>query len=148
MNTQIVQEYRKLRKPAWYKTSCHQLRASTALEMARYKINVQTAWDTANNVRLRIEPDYDADLDDLLGETYDHKANPDINPAKLDRERQEEIDRINRLGVYGIIGEYRCPRCHQWKVADSVWGFVGDDWKESGYDLDVMHETLVTAGLL
>ena len=98
-------------------------------------------------VRIRIEPDDSADLDNLLGDCFDPDVNSDIQPHVLARQRQEEIDRINRDGVYGIIGEYKCPCCGNWQQVDSCWGFIGDDWKDSGYDLDIKQAALDKAGL-
>jgi hypothetical protein len=98
---------------------------------------------TFRDVRLRIVPDECVDLDDLLGDTYSHKANPDIPESRLERERKREIERINRDGVCGVIGEYFDGE--QWEQADSCWGFIGDDWKESGYDKDIMASTIKAA---
>ncbi len=93
-------------------------------------------------VRLRVMPDECCELDNILGDSYDPKVNPDIPAERLERERQAEIDRINRDGVWGVIGEYRVSADEEWEQADSCWGFVGDDWKNSGYDIDIMQTTL------
>jgi hypothetical protein len=91
-------------------------------------------------------------LDDLLGDCYNPKVNPDINPTKLERERQWAIDRIERDGVWGVVGEYKadvCPTCGrggEWVHGGSCWGFVGDDWKDDA-DVGIMEETLEAAGL-
>jgi len=109
---------------------------------------VPSTWEeaeVAGVVRFRVEPDQDVDLDDILGDAYDHKVNPGILPAVLDAQRRDEIERIERDGVWGIVAEYACPCCGQWIVSDSCWGFVGDDWKNSGYDDDVKQMTLDTA---
>jgi hypothetical protein len=42
--------------------------------------------------------------------------------------------------VWGIIGEYFDGE--KWQHADSCFGFVGEDWKYSGYDTDIMQVTL------
>lgn len=91
-------------------------------------------------VRLRIEPDEICDLDNLLGDGFDPKHNPDIPAAKLAKEREEYVEKIDRDGVWGIIGEYWDGEA--WQVADSVWGFVGDDYRDSGWDTDIMRSTL------
>jgi len=124
-------------------------RAKWAIRTAR----VRQAWEEnefsgfgdpeIGQVRLQVEPDEYCDLDNLLGDTYDPKVNSDIPPARLERERKAEIERIERLGVWGIIGEYFDGET--WNHADSCWGFVGDDWKQSGYDVDIMASTLVLA---
>jgi hypothetical protein len=132
-------------------------RASYALRSAR----VHIAWDKANghstydgeripcydprfrDVRLRIVADESADLDSLFGDTYSQTANSDIPLSRLERERKAEIDRVNRDGVCGVIGEYFDGET--WQHADSCFGFIGDDWKDSGYDVDIMSQTLDAA---
>jgi hypothetical protein len=47
---------------------------------------------------------------------------------------------VDRDGVWGIVGEYFDGE--RWQHADSCFGFVGDDWKNSGYDTDIMRATL------
>ena len=47
---------------------------------------------------------------------------------------------VNREGVWGIVGEYFDGE--RWRHADSCFGFVGDDWKNSGYDTDIMRATV------
>lgn len=89
--------------------------------------------------RIKIAPDDFADLDNLFGDTYDPSVNTDIDPAVLAEQKQEEIDRINRDGVWGMIAEYECSCCGRWTEADSVWGFIGDDWKGSGYEADLFN---------
>jgi hypothetical protein len=96
---------------------------------------------------MKIEPDYSADIDNLAGDSFNPKANPDINPKTLERQYQEFVDKVNREGVWGIVSQYRCPCCGTWKTVDSCWGFVGGDWKDSGYDLDIKQAALEKAGL-
>ena len=126
----IVREYRRRRRNGWL--------ATNALRAAK----VQSAFDALEDetVRLRIVPDDYVGLDDLFGDTYNPDANPDIPIKQMEREKQEEIDRINRDGVWGVIGEY-FDGCN-WQHADSCFGFVGDDWRDSGYDIDIMESAL------
>lgn len=152
MNADILSIYKNNRKP-YYSTYAgtgkhyeHQVKAIDALESARDKVKINTLWsENENSVRIRVEPDYDVDLDFLLGDSYNPEVNPDIQPHVLKRQEKEEIDRINREGVYGIIGEYKCHCCGNWQTADSVWGFVGDDWKEA--EDEIKYATLAAAGL-
>ena len=106
----------------------------------------QTEWDVAEQadlVRLSIVADDTGwDLDELFGDTYNPKVNSDIDPERLARERREEVERVNSEGVWGIVGQYRCPCCKTWINADSIWGFVGEDWKDSVYDTDIQDTTL------
>lgn len=53
----------------------------------------------------------------------------------------DEAQRIERNGVSGIVAQVRTA-LGEWVDVDSCWGFVGDDWKDSGYDLDAMTAAL------
>lgn len=154
MDAQIMTEYQKIRTPyyaffagtgAHYQ---HQVTAEQALKLARYHVKVNTIWNAhaESDVRLQIEPDDSADIDFLMGDSFDPEVNPEINPSKLSKEKEAFINRLDRDGVWGIVGQYKCKACGHWLTADSVWGFVGDDWQESGYDLDVKASTLDAAG--
>jgi len=153
--------YREARQRGMVATSAISYARQT-VKFTAYSTKVRTDWESLDGdvwsewdktdvtkVRLRIVPDSDVEivttlkfwaLDNLFGDTYDPEVNTDISPERLECEKQAEIDRINREGVYGIIGEYNCNGV--WEHADSVWGFVGDDWKESGYDIDIMAATI------
>ena len=91
-------------------------------------------------VRFKIEPDECVSVEDLEGDCFNPEVNPDVDPAILASEREAFVDRINREGVWGIIGEYNIGQ--GWTMADSVWGFVGEDFEGSGYDLDVKDITV------
>ena len=69
--------------------------------------------------------------------------NPEIPESRLNREKQEFLDKVNSDGVWGVIGEYFDGET--WQQADSCFGFVSDDWKGSGYDVDIMRQTLDAA---
>ena len=147
MNAQIMAKYKELRKDyiglysGTGKVYHHKVKADQALKLARYHVTTKERWEQAgDSVRLRIEPDYDADFDFLCGDSFNPDVNPDIQPHVLERQEKEFLDLVNREGVYGIIGEYRCPCCGEWNQADSCWGFVGDDWHE--VDVDIMSATL------
>jgi hypothetical protein len=53
----------------------------------------------------------------------------------------DEARRCEREGVYGLVGQARDSH-GQWHTADGCWGFVGDDWRGSGYDTDIMRAAL------
>lgn len=91
-------------------------------------------------MRLRMVPDETCSLEDLEGDCFNSKANPDIPASRLQHDREDFIAKVNRDGVWGIIGEYFDGEA--WHHADSCFGFVGDDWKHSGYDTDIMRATL------
>jgi hypothetical protein len=150
LNAQVIKVYKELRKPYFYTGSCvvTQLKANNALKTAIYQEKVNRLWDEYEDdrVRLLIQPDNDADLEFLEGDCFNPEVNK-INPETLKRQEKEFIDKINRDGVWGIVSEVKCLCCGEWTQADSCWGFVGDDWKESGCDLDVKAAALEKAGL-
>lgn len=122
--------------------------AKTRIEWDRKNGQVIGEFERLNDpkrgdVRLRIVADESADLDNLFGDTFNPEANPDIPEPRLERERQAEIERVNRDGVWGVIGEFFDGE--DWQHADSCFGFIGDDWKDSGYDSDIMASTLEQA---
>lgn len=131
--------------------------SSAALHMARMAIRaeaIKAAWDAAGGellaqydatnepgtVRIIELPDESASFDDLEGDTYNPKANPEIKAAILERERQAEIDRANRDGVWGYVAQHWNGSA--WQDDDSIWGFIGDDFKGSGYMEDLMQSSL------
>lgn len=95
------------------------------------------------DVRLRVVPDETCSIEDLEGDCFNPKANPEISASRLQHDREEFMAKANRDGVWGIIGEYFDGEV--WQHADPCFGFVGDDWKHSGYDTDIMRTTLDTA---
>ena len=129
--TPIQREYKKLRAKGWH--------AAQALRAAR----VEFAWwrreagehdepDKTHCVRLRCEPDEACDFEDLCGDTFDPRANPDIPAARLERERAKYLEKVNCDGVWGAIAEYWDESEQRWCVADSLWGLVGDDVLDIG----------------
>jgi len=72
------------------------------------------------------EVEYDDSYIDTWDETPEHKA----------QAKRELWARIEREGVWGLVGEVKCQACGAWEIVHAVGGFVGDDWKDSGYDSD------------
>ena len=132
MNTNIVKrEYARLRAAGWH--------AKQALFQAKTLDEFKTM-EHQGLVRLRIVADEDVCMEDLKGDCYDPRVNSDVPRAKLEREEREFEQRVSDLGVWGVIGEYFDGE--DWQRADSCFGFVGDDWKDSGYDADIMRATM------
>lgn len=106
--------------------------ARCALDRARTSIEFSQL-TACNLVRLRIEPDESPDLswldqtDEQMGRGFEQQAKQ-IRATALAE------------GVWGIIGEYNAG--DGWTHADSCWGFIADEWKDSGYDYDIMAETI------
>lgn len=116
--------------------------AAAAWEHAKIQATFERA-RSEGRVRLNFIPDEDARWGDLFGDIFEPKANPDIKPHIMDRERREAEERLEREGAWGIVGEYFDGRI--WQSADACFGFVGDDYEGSGVDLDVMTAALEAA---
>lgn len=111
--------------------------ARTAINNARTLI----AWhalEATGAVRLRVEPDCDP-YDASYVDTWD-----DVPSTQRERIKTEILNRADDEGVWGIVGEYRTPD-GDWEHADSCWGFIGNDWRDSGYDTDTMSATIDAA---
>lgn len=85
-------------------------------------------------VRVEPRPDESAALEDLACDPGCFDRDSDYQ-----RHLKETADRAYSEGVFGIVGEYLDPESGEWIQADSCWGFIGEDWKGSGYDSDALH---------
>lgn len=144
-----------------------------ALRCARIMARWERA-ESAGLVRIRNVPDEESrTLDDLVGDTFDVEANASSVPGgarTIIAERKAFEERIERDGVWGIIGEYRltrCPRCWKqgfqsvrnctydpddypssrgpcpgWIHADSCYGFEYQDLEMTDYLWDIRQATL------
>lgn len=125
ISPQLIRAYRAERKLGY------------SAQAAVYNAKTRLAWRAIEDdsdapaelgaVRLRLVPDECADLSFLEQDIFADT-------------RDSEYDRANNDGVWGMVGEYWTGET--WEHADSVWGFIGDDWRNSGYDVDVMRNTL------
>lgn len=95
--------------------------------------------EVSEDIRMIVMPDEDYDIEELKGDTYNPEVNTDIDPAQLKEEEEAFEARVAKEGCTGIIGQYKCPCCGEWKDADSVWGYVGTDWRGSGCEEDVIN---------
>ena len=77
-------------------------------------------------------------FEDLTGDTYKPECHPDIPKARIVTERQREMERIEREGVWGVEAMIRNPVAGGWEAVDAVRGFIGDDYRSSGYEIDLM----------
>jgi hypothetical protein len=93
----------------------------------------------SDDIRMIVVVDNDYDIENLKGDSYNPEVNPDIDIDLLKRGEEEFEDRVSEEGVCGIISQFKCPCCGSWMDADSVFGIVGDDWTESGYDTDLIN---------
>lgn len=129
----LIREYRRLRDKGYP--------AMRAIRDARIRASFDKL-ESDGFVRLEIRPDMFASLEDLSGDTFNREANPNIQESRTAREEKEFRDEVERDGVWGCVGEYRTHTDGLWITADSVWGFVGHAWHDSGYDYDIMQATM------
>jgi hypothetical protein len=113
----------------------------------RYQGHDETERHKDELVRLLVSPD---DFTDQIGD-FDcdcgRSPNPDTSDARifpgLCPDQIAEIRRADALGVVGIVGQAYVGG--EWETVDSVWGFIGDDWDQSGYDADIMRGAMARA---
>ena len=115
----IIKEYRRLRAKNW--------KSVEAMRAARVKDEFQ---NLGMYVRFVVEAD-----DELYDDSY-------IDEVTFPNGKKELWSRIGMEGVWGLVGKYRASEDEPWEVADSVWGFIGDDWEDSGYDIDIKENTI------
>ena len=98
-------------------------------------------WESGDSrVRIVAMPDHHVCMDDLKGDCFDPRHNPNINASKLAREEKEFEERVASEGVWGFRAEYWNGA--EWIETDSIWGFVGDDFIGSCYDDGLMRGAL------
>jgi hypothetical protein len=73
-----------------------------------------------------VEHESDFNMEDLMGDCFNPKVNPEIDLKELERQKQEFIDLVNNEGVYGYVLERWDSAVNKgWTEVDSCWGFVG-----------------------
>jgi hypothetical protein len=111
-------------------------RAAYALEHAKTKWFFDLLEE---HVYVSIDPDNFSTVKDLMGDCYDPRVNPDFAPHVLKRQEERELKRIEEDGAWCLtLMVNRDEDCAE--SIDSTGGFIGDDWKYSGYDLDMYRE--------
>lgn len=97
-------------------------------------------WQSGDS-RIRIVESADCmSWDDLTGDSFCPKANPDIKPEILEHEEQEYLEKVNRDGVWSYNAQVW--NGEGWESVYSIGGFVGDDFIGSCYDDDLMESTI------
>ena len=110
--------------------------ARYCLDIARVRVRFE---DAEREGLVRFETPYDeiADVDYL---TCDRECFD--TDEQHERHVRETIDRANDKGVWGIRTFARLTPDDDWEEADAVWGFIGEDWVDSGYDDDMRRAAL------
>lgn len=81
-------------------------------------------------LRFRVEPD-ETIYDDSYIDTWE------VSESEKDAAKKEIWERIEQDGVWGIVVDKKCSECGHWDEVDSVYGFIGNEYKNSGYDTDI-----------
>lgn len=155
LTPELIAAYRAKRAPYFpnsYPGKAFHTVARSALDQARFTVTdskTARAWEEADGyvvseydasddcddcdgARVRIvERGDDLCFDDIAGDCYNPEVNKDINPNILKREEKEERERISSEGVWFYESQYWDGA--DWEHADSIGGFVGGDFKRSGY---------------
>jgi hypothetical protein len=129
-NAEVISEYIRLRSAGW--------RAREAFRAAKTAVRF-AALAREGRVRLAAEPD-GTPYDDSYIDTWH------VSAKEREKVRAETWRRIESEGVWGIV-VYATVEGGREELIDSVWGFVGDDWRDSGYDEDLMDAAIKVAEL-
>lgn len=109
----VRREYSRLRAKGWH--------AGEALRAAKVTARFRNL-EHEGLVRLSVHAD-----DTPIGDCFE-----DARDQELAQEQ----------GLWGIVSERYCATCDRWTPVDSVWGFIGEDWRDSAYDTDVMEAAI------
>lgn len=94
-----------------------------------------------DEIRIVKVKDETYDINELKGDTFKVEHNPNIDLADLKIAEYVFEQRIQKQGVYGVVGQYK-DSSGEWRVYESVWGFVGNDYLSSGHEEDIARATL------
>lgn len=100
---------------------------------AYYFAKVKALWDVYEPlgvIQFRVVPD-ELEYDDSYIDTWGFSK----RAAKYQKEKLWK--KIEQEGVWRILTEIRCPYCLSWTHVDSIGGFIGEDYNDSGYDWEV-----------
>jgi len=127
MSPAIGAEYRRLRALGW--------RASEAIRAARINVLFDD-YEAQGLVSWRVVADwtpYDASYIDTWH---------DVRPSERERIKRETYARVNDEGHWAVVTLAR-KACGELHDVDSTCGFIGDDWRDSGYDVDLRAAALL-----
>ena len=95
-------------------------------------------FEEAGLVRIESEPD-DISTDDLFGDCFD-EIHADSVPGGMRTIKAQEREALRRLEAecqWVIVAESLSADSPEWEMADTLGGFVGDDFEGSGYEPQV-----------
>ena len=129
MHADERKEYQRLRDKGW--TAQHALRSA--------RINA-VFWLAERDGLVKFEVVSDDETPDVS--YIDTWGVSRDEAAKL---KKAELQRIDDEGAWGIVVHARLG-CGELHTIDSCWGFVGNDWQDSGYDADLRITALTSIG--
>ena len=108
--------------------------ASQALRGAHINVAFAAA-ERRGLVRLDVVCDHEC-YDDSYIDSW-----TDVSASQREQARRETRARLESDGVWGVqtFARQSCGAMHE---VDSCWGFLGDDWRDSGYDHDLRRTAL------
>lgn len=68
-----------------------------------------------------------------------------LSREEAEKLKKAELQRIENEGAWGIVVHTRFA-CGELHPVDSCWGFVGNDWQDSGTDVDLKDTALMNIG--
>lgn len=122
MEQAIIDEYYRLRSLGF--------NAHNALKAARSNVEFKKL-ELMGVVKFEVVPD-----ESLYDDSYVDDWT-DMTESQRAAKKREIWAMIENEGVWQILAQTRCPCCGQWIIVDTVSGFVGDSYTDSGYDSDV-----------
>ena len=102
---------------------------------------------TDKRFRITEQSDIDYDLDNLKGDTYNQKVNPEIDKEDLKSQEKAFERKVAQEGVFGYVLEsWNSAPGVGYEHMDSCWGFVGayeenKDSENHHYIVDEMKDT-------
>lgn len=135
-------EYNRLRKAGWL--------AKNAFRSARILDQFDAA-ESDDLVRIEVEPDCDYDAGEHEHGKVNHLGrwvpikdyrDPETGDRVKASDHCTECQKLERDGAWVVVGQWRLSPHDKWQTADCCGGFVGDDWRDSGYDTSIMQACL------
>lgn len=159
--------YRKARKPVWVSSQDkNYIRpAHVAMRMAKTQIEDEIIiwkFKEAKGYTLNWNDDIPDDAQYIIQQTPDNEyslnspfyswnslsggslcpiAYSEIHANKLRKEENKQKERAQEYGVWSYTAMVR-DEVGNFESIDEVCGFIGDDFFESGYDIDLMNQCL------
>jgi len=122
VKVQYVDEYYRLRAMGWS--------ASAAWRAAQINVRFEER-ENAGRIRLLTREDAEG-YDVSYVDTW-----TDLSTYRREKQKASILDRVTQEGVYCITSYVWDSPTVSYQPVDSIGGFIGEDWKDSGYDTDI-----------